>query len=230
MLKGELKKKKILETAEKLFFEKGYSGSTVDDLLGILQCSKGSLYHHFESKQQILTAICLNKVADAFAAYREEDTNQALHAVNRLLYYALPVRKGQEKFIATLLPLMGTVDGDIVSDTFAQAEEQLFCPEFKKLLKELQEKQQAFYNLEALPDMLFGTYNHCLKAILTAGGESDPGQLPSVISDLLQAVRFMFERCLDLPYGSMDMVPLDEILYTLNHARLLNSSEQPRQE
>ena len=40
----------------------------------------------------------------------------------------------------------------------------------------------------------------------------------------------MFERCLDLPYGSMDMVPLDEILYTLNHARLLNSSEQPRQE
>ena len=51
MLKGELKKKKILETAEKLFFEKGYSGSTVDDLLGILQCSKGSLYHHFESKQ-----------------------------------------------------------------------------------------------------------------------------------------------------------------------------------
>ena len=230
MLKGELKKKKILETAEKLFFEKGYQGSTVDDLLGMLQCSKGSLYHHFESKQQILTAICLNKVTDAFTAYRNEDTNQPLHAVNRLLYYALPVRKGQEQFISTLLPLMGTVDGDIVADTFVQAEEQLFCPEFKKLLGELRERQQAFYNLDALPELLFGTYNHYMKAILTLGGSCDAAQLPSAVSDLLRAVRFMFERCLDLPYGSMDMVLLDEVLYTLNHARLLDPGEQPRQE
>lgn len=218
MLKGEIKKKRILETAEKLFFEKGYSACTIDDLLTELGTSKGSLYHHFESKQQILTAICQAKVSEAYDQYAAEDTNQALHALNRLLYYALPTRKGQEKFIATLLPLMLSMDGDVVIDTFTHAEKQLFFPEFKKLLETLQTQHQAFYNLNALPDLLFTAFTQSLEGIICASSTDDKTQIPIQVSELLQAMRFIFERCLDLPYGSMDIISLDELLFTLNHA------------
>ena len=50
MLKGDLRKQAILDAAEALFFEKGYAASTIQDILSALGCSKGSFYHHYESK------------------------------------------------------------------------------------------------------------------------------------------------------------------------------------
>ena len=57
MLKGDIRKQAILDTAENLFFEKGYVKATIQDFLDALECSKGSFYHHFESKLQVLTEL-----------------------------------------------------------------------------------------------------------------------------------------------------------------------------
>ena len=58
MLKGDLRKQAIVDAAEALFFEKGYAGATIQDILDVLGCSKGSFYHHFESKLQVLMELC----------------------------------------------------------------------------------------------------------------------------------------------------------------------------
>ena len=42
MLKGDLRRQAILDTAETLFFEKGYVKATIQDFLDALECSKGS--------------------------------------------------------------------------------------------------------------------------------------------------------------------------------------------
>ena len=49
MLKGDLRKKQILETAETLFCRDGYEKTSVQDILDVLHLSKGSFYHHFEN-------------------------------------------------------------------------------------------------------------------------------------------------------------------------------------
>ena len=67
MLKGDLKKQAILETAEKLFFEKGYSSATIDDILEVLGCSKGSLYHHFECAVYMHGVSCLEDIRKDFS-------------------------------------------------------------------------------------------------------------------------------------------------------------------
>ena len=54
MIKGDLRKKQILETAEALFTERGYEKTGVQDILDQLHLSKGSFYHHFESKELVL--------------------------------------------------------------------------------------------------------------------------------------------------------------------------------
>ena len=49
----------ILETAFRLFIEKGYERTSIQDIIDQLGgLSKGAIYHHFKSKEDILTAVC----------------------------------------------------------------------------------------------------------------------------------------------------------------------------
>lgn len=48
------KKRELVTTAEKLFMEKGYNETTIDDLLDASSLSKGGFYHYFSSKEEVL--------------------------------------------------------------------------------------------------------------------------------------------------------------------------------
>ncbi len=49
----------IIDAAEKVFFRKGFSSSTMDDVAGEAELSKGTLYLYFQSKEDLHYAICL---------------------------------------------------------------------------------------------------------------------------------------------------------------------------
>lgn len=44
MRKGDEKRQAILDVAEKLFYTKGYEATSVQDILDVLDTSKGSFY------------------------------------------------------------------------------------------------------------------------------------------------------------------------------------------
>jgi AcrR family transcriptional regulator len=48
---------KILEVAASMFHMKGYKGTSLSDILGNAEISKGALYHHFSNKQELLYAV-----------------------------------------------------------------------------------------------------------------------------------------------------------------------------
>lgn len=50
----------ILSASAKLFIENGYEKTTIQDIMDELKLSKGAIYHHFKSKEEILNAV-LNK-------------------------------------------------------------------------------------------------------------------------------------------------------------------------
>lgn len=48
----------ILDVAQRLFIEKGYDNTTIQDIIDELGgLTKGAIYHHFSSKQDILDAV-----------------------------------------------------------------------------------------------------------------------------------------------------------------------------
>ncbi len=219
MLKGDLKKQAILDTAEKLFFEKGYSSTTVDDILASLGCSKGSLYHHFESKQQILQELCVIRSGEAFKAYSEAAPDGPLQAFNRLIYCGLPVRSGEERFLSTLIPLVGTLDGDLMVYAINEAQEKLFKPEILRLLTAMKEEKLAYWNLEGLPSLVWDTYTAVYGKLLSFADDLGQGKCqPGEILSILDAARFLWERVLDVPYGSVGIIRADEALNTIHQA------------
>lgn len=49
--------KLIMDVAAKLFFEKGYDKTSLQDIINATNLSKGAIYHHFDSKEDIFEAI-----------------------------------------------------------------------------------------------------------------------------------------------------------------------------
>ena len=53
---GALTRERIIETAAGVFSERGYFGSSLEDLLQATGLKKGGLYNHFRSKEQLALA------------------------------------------------------------------------------------------------------------------------------------------------------------------------------
>lgn len=47
-------RQEILRTSARLFQQQGYDGASMNDIAAALKLSKGGLYHHFQSKDEIL--------------------------------------------------------------------------------------------------------------------------------------------------------------------------------
>ena len=51
------RQREILDVAQRLFFEEGYEGTSVQQIIDQLGLSKGAFYHHFASKEAVLEAL-----------------------------------------------------------------------------------------------------------------------------------------------------------------------------
>lgn len=52
------KRERILEEAVKLFYERGFTGTTLDDIAAELGVTKPFIYTHFRGKLELLAALC----------------------------------------------------------------------------------------------------------------------------------------------------------------------------
>ncbi|PCL90180.1 MULTISPECIES: TetR/AcrR family transcriptional regulator [Paenibacillus] len=55
--KAEERKNEILDAADTLFGQKGFDGTSTNDILEKVGIARGTLYHHFKSKEDIMDAL-----------------------------------------------------------------------------------------------------------------------------------------------------------------------------
>jgi AcrR family transcriptional regulator len=98
---AEARREQILTAALSCFGEKGYHASTMDDLVRASGLSKGSLYWHFRSKEEVFLALF-----DSFSAelYREWDSvaesgDDALEVLRREWKLAVQSFSGERVFL-----------------------------------------------------------------------------------------------------------------------------------
>jgi TetR/AcrR family transcriptional regulator, mexJK operon transcriptional repressor len=56
-LRGALKKRQILDGAREVFLLKGYAGASMEEITAQAGVSKGSIYHHFDSKDALFRSL-----------------------------------------------------------------------------------------------------------------------------------------------------------------------------
>ncbi len=61
-----LRRDEILKTGEKLFIEKGFGNTTMDEIARACELAKGTLYLHFKSKEELLSAIMYKALTELY--------------------------------------------------------------------------------------------------------------------------------------------------------------------
>jgi AcrR family transcriptional regulator len=139
---AEERKNEILDVAEELFAEKGYDNASTNDIIARIGIARGTLYHHFSSKEEILDAIvdrmtregigsarsivkdssrpilerltCVLGCLHAKSGAKEEVMDQMHKPQNALLH-----QKMQERLISGFVPLIAQlIDEGIESGIF----------------------------------------------------------------------------------------------------------------
>lgn len=77
-------KSRIVSAAWQLFYEKGYNGTTVDDIIELSQTSKGSFYYYFSTKDELLNT--LSMILDDYYEELEAKMAPEMNSFDKLLY------------------------------------------------------------------------------------------------------------------------------------------------
>ena len=83
-IKKESIKNRIVSAAWQLFYEKGYNGTTVDDIIELSGTSKGSFYYYFNTKDELLNT--LSMILDDFYEELEAKMDANMNSFYKLLY------------------------------------------------------------------------------------------------------------------------------------------------
>lgn len=101
----EVTRQRILDVAEKLFFEKGYENTTIQDIIDALgDLSKGAIYHHFKSKVDIIDAVTsrMYHEADLWTAAKLDDSLSGLEKLRLLCRTS--VEASYQETLITMMP------------------------------------------------------------------------------------------------------------------------------
>ncbi|QWI16753.1 TetR/AcrR family transcriptional regulator [Bacillus wiedmannii] len=80
----EERRKEILETAERLFVTKGYTKTTVNDILKEIGIAKGTFYHYFKSKEEVMDEIIMRIIKDDVAKAKVIVSNPNIPVLEKL--------------------------------------------------------------------------------------------------------------------------------------------------
>ncbi|CAM4250446.1 TetR family transcriptional regulator [Bacillus manliponensis] len=96
----EERRNEILNTAEKLFVTKGYTKTTVNDILQEIGIAKGTFYHYFKSKEEVMDAVIVRIVkADVEVAKKiaSDSTIPVLEKLFHILTVQAPKSGGNKE-------------------------------------------------------------------------------------------------------------------------------------
>ena len=216
MIKGDLRKKQILEMAEELFTMKGYEATGVQDILDRLQLSKGSFYHHFESKELVLQTICANRAKKAAAAFQELPVTNGLVRMNRLLSGMIPFHGEGLSFLKMILPVFVLPEGKSIRSGYQEALKKCWYPLTEEALGMMIGQKQAYamypqHTAGILLDLVNDLWAQISEAMILAEKQTREPVLPGTLLALVEPYRLTLENLICAPYGSIELLNLEEL-------------------
>lgn len=105
--KGERRKKELLKIAYRMFIEKGYDNTSIDEIIAEAGIAKGTYYYHFPSKQATLEA-----VIDMMISEEVENASAVISAT-------IPV---PQKIVAVIMSMRPKQEESSIASTLERSE------------------------------------------------------------------------------------------------------------
>ena len=224
MKKGDARRAAIIETAERLFYLKGYENTSVQDVLDELKLSKGGFYHHFESKLSLLEAICEKRTESAFEASERAVRDPGLNAVEKLnLIFGMSSIFHQDSidFIALMLRVAYHDGAVMLREQMKLTSMRLMQPLVDEVIQDGLRENLFFVKYPESIGSLLLLLGHNMTdkiSFTLARADDDPECMDQIVKDL-KVYRYAIETLLNAPYGSItlfDETRLSEVLRAIS--------------
>jgi AcrR family transcriptional regulator len=99
--KAEERRNEILDAADELFGQKGFDGTSTNDILEKVGIARGTLYYHFKSKEDIMDALIERYNVRLLGAAQEISADKSIPVIERIIrvVMALNLSGGSSKEI-----------------------------------------------------------------------------------------------------------------------------------
>jgi len=137
--KGDDTRKRILETARQLILSHGYSGMSLDQLIGQLGMTKGAFFHHFRNKNDLARTLIQRYSDEGVTLFKSVLARARSYSDDPLQQLLLVIRQYEEIFEALSEPYDGCLLAAYVYELqqFDDETRALLSVEFELSRKEL---------------------------------------------------------------------------------------------
>ena len=213
---GEYPVGEILRAAEQLFCQKGYEAASMQEIVRAAGVSKGGIYHHFASKEEIMTLLSHQHAQES--AERAEaqlaDAPDDLARLNLLLSACLPMRDEAAAFTAMLLPMATSPEGRAMALTYLDALSDRFHPLLEQTIAQGVQSGALFTEIRGVAGIVLHLLGDCFfdlaAQLMQAKNDKQPCDLPALV-DLLTRYRRAVEVLLNAPFGSVTLLTLEDV-------------------
>ena len=215
MKKGDQRRDELLATAERLFYTKGYEGTSVQDILTEMNFSKGGFYHHFDSKLAVLEAICEQRAQETCDRAREAAGAQqgAVNRLNALLHDSALLHSGNVGLVFLLIQVAYREDGALMREKMKQCQLEQMQAVLAEILAEGAQTREFFVtDVPSTAQLVMRLYMQFTDEIaLLLAREENEERLCEAMVAKLRVYRTAIERVLVAPFGSVVLCDAKEL-------------------
>lgn len=136
---AEDRRAEILDTAQMLFYSKGYEKTAVRDIIDEIGIAKGTFYHHFNAKEDLLDALINRLLDQALLILKPILEDEQLTALEKLHLFFAEVgnlKLENETFIRTLLPIWYADSNLILREKTKRATYSSYIPFYNQIIQQ----------------------------------------------------------------------------------------------
>ena len=217
MRKGDMKRTEILDAAERLFLERGYERTSVQDILDALGRSKGGFYHDFDAKESVLAAVVerhISNRADRLLLELRDPRRKPADRLDRLLRQTSLLGAEDGRFAALLMKLCCLEKDPSMAAQRRRLLVDRLLPPVEEALAQGQADGSFFLRHPAqtgrLLLLLALDVDEEVCAMLAADPEAPEALIPAI--ELMNAYRDSAETLLGAPHGSLEFIDITDLI------------------
>lgn len=210
--KPEVRSAELLDCAQRLFFERGYDNTTVNDIIREAGVSKGAFYHYFESKDALLEALGVRLANDFIADLQPILKDPSLDAIGRLNAVFADSRRLNAELAPQLKKTFYTVfkpENVVLFHRLDEAVSEVFAPIVAGILQEgVDEGVMDAPDPQAFAEMLLQlrlSMRAVMHRALRMADAGDLDQAAALLDERIRLYGITIDRLLKLPDGTVNM-------------------------
>ena len=204
----------LLDTAQKLFFGKGYDQTSVNDIIEMVGVAKGTFYYYFKSKDELLNKLVTRFSEQIMKNIRpiiaKKDIN-ALDKFNEVMAVSRNMKAANKELMILFLRLMYKDENLIIRHRIFKDSIKTIAPELTKIIK--QGVEEGIFNTpysEDVTELIFilaeGMREKIAEYILKL--DEEPGNIDIIIKTT-KMYEHTVERILGVKEGSIKMLDME---------------------